>query len=509
MRRIKYYLTFIHAVILHIVIAQPGFNIIVETAHPQNHFLDMLVDNDTIVGYGVAFSDTVEWKQGLLLAKMDSSGALVKTNFILDSLGDVLTLDKFYGKIITTADGGYAMTAAAYFRNSAFLIKVNRDLEVEFIKEYPDTINLSNYVYRLAEIEGGFLLYGSIQRPNFLDQGFIRRVDHYGTTVWFEYYGNPNTSNGIMDIKVLNDSTFIAGSVENTTSSVFSSSRTIFRILDMQGNELQYWASNPDPDIGYLRKVFPLDDGGYLTYGVYVVEYLSPTYKVVQSAVARLDADFQVTQVHHYGLKGSLAASIRLWDVEQLPDGNFIGAGQSGIKIPGEPGKSAGWLMKFSPQGDSIWSRYDRAPFQDDIGTGHYYGGAGVLSSGNIIAGGGVENGAIQFIWLVKVTTDGCLDTLFCGLVDVGEVVPVPAAEVKVYPNPASGVIHLDADGSTLSEVRLLDLIGREVYSWKNGNGLRGTVALQIPEHIAAGVYFLSIETSGHRRAHKKLIIRR
>ncbi len=466
----------------------------------------MIVDNDTIVGYGIAFSDTVEWKQGLLLAKLDSSGALVKTNFVLDSLGDVLTLDKFYGKIIATADGGYAMTAAAYFRNSAFLIKVNRDLEVEFIKEYPDTVNLSNYVYRLVEIEGGFLLYGSIQRPNFLDQGFIRRVDQYGNTVWFGYYGNPNTPNSIMDIKVMNDSTIIAGSVENTTSSVFSSSRTIFRILNMQGNELQYWASNPDPDIGYIRKVFPLADGGFLTYGVYVVEYLSPTYKVVQSTIARLDDDFQIIKVLHFGWKGSLSINIRLWDIETILDGNFIGAGQSGIKTPGEPSLGSGWLMKFSPNGDSIWSRYDLAPFPPHYTNDHFFGGVGVLSSGNIVAAGAASEGNKYHIWLVKVTPDGCLDTLFCGLVDIKNV-PLPPADVRVYPNPAAEVLTLELPAAlpTESEWSLYEATGQQVRQVVLTKGLMNQAIFL--EGLPSGLYFWKFTAQGRSIGQGKVIV--
>ncbi|MFQ6606019.1 MAG: hypothetical protein ACE5D8_10805, partial [Fidelibacterota bacterium] len=156
----------------------------------------MIIDNDTILGIGVGFSDSIEWKQGIVLAKFDSSGNLLNSKIILDSLGDKFAVDKHWGKIIKTTDGGYAMTAATVYRKSAFLIKLSHDLEVEFIKEYPDTVNLANYSYKLLEISDGYLLYGFIQRPNFLDDAFIRRVDKQGNTVWFNYYGNYTQEDG-------------------------------------------------------------------------------------------------------------------------------------------------------------------------------------------------------------------------------------------------------------------------------------------------------------------------
>mgnify|MGYP006897145780 CR=1 FL=1 len=90
------------------------------------HFLD---SEDNIVGYGIGFSDTVEWKQGLIFSKLDSSGALLKSTFLLDSLGEPLAVDKHWGGIIETKNGGYAAIGATVGRESAFLIKLDQNLE--------------------------------------------------------------------------------------------------------------------------------------------------------------------------------------------------------------------------------------------------------------------------------------------------------------------------------------------------------------------------------------------
>ncbi|HFA50051.1 MAG TPA: hypothetical protein ENJ95_13665, partial [Bacteroidetes bacterium] len=147
---------------------QPGFNMLHDLDLPTNHLRKMLVHNDTVIGYGLAYpSDTVGSRQGLLLTKFDSNGVLLKSNLLLEPFGDFYSIGKNWGDITTTFDGGYAMTASALVGNSAYLIKIDHDLEVEFIKEYPDTVNLSNFSYKVLETKDGYLLYGDIQMPDF------------------------------------------------------------------------------------------------------------------------------------------------------------------------------------------------------------------------------------------------------------------------------------------------------------------------------------------------------
>ena len=163
--------------------------------------------------------------------------------------------------------------------------------------------------------------------------------------------------------------------------------------------------------------------------------------------------------------------------------------------------------MKFSPQGDSIWSRYDLAPFPPHYTNDHYFGGVGVLSSGNIIAGGSASKGNKQYIWLVKVTPDGCLDTLFCGLVGTGEA-PRQAAEVQVYPNPATEKITVEmTKGFPAGQAILHDLGGRVV--------LQATLPveqsqLRLPVyHLPPGIYFLALHVGDKTVVRRKVVIGR
>jgi len=425
---------------VHGLAAQPGFNLPLDMGYPLNHLRDMIVHNDTIIGYGIALDDTIQWKQVLILVKMDSSGNIVGSTMIQDSLGDKLAIDKDWGKIIATSDGGYAMTAATVNRNSALLIKVNGDLEVEFIKEYQDTNLLSNFNYKILEIAGGYLLYGSVQDMDIVDRPFVRRVDKEGYETWNNLYGNPNYWGNILDVKMLNDSVLVAGSVHLTTSDLFGPSRTSLYFIHIDGTLLDEWHSPPDPSIGYLRKLIVLDDGGLLIYGLTIIDKINTTY-VVQPALSKLDQDLNIKWTKKYGRIAGISAQITFHDIEPTIDGNYTAAGESSVQMGSDPSLRSGWLMKFSPEGDSIWSRYDRAPFPPHFGNDNFFGGVGVLSSGSIVAGGTATEGPDRYIWLVKVTNDGCLDTLFCGLVPVHD--PSPQVDITVFPNPCRESVNI------------------------------------------------------------------
>lgn len=479
---------------------QPGFNMLKDIGFPRNRFNDLLVDNDTIICYGLAYNDSLNWQRGLLLAKYDSSGNFIKSNLILDSLGDFLSIDQYWGRMVKSYNGGYAMTAAPLGRNSALFVKVNNDLEVEYINEYKDTNYVTNYNYRLLSFEDGYFLYGSVQLSNLFEQGFVRRLDLQGNTIWLNLYGNVNFTDAILDLKVKDD-TIYASSVEAVTANVFGQYITIFRKLDMSGNEIGYWESSPEPEIGAQRKFFILEDGDIFSYGEQVVGEINDI-KLVKNTVSRLDKDYNVVWVKHFGRVSSIDQLLLLYEIEPTIDGNFILAGRGIQNFNGVDIQLSGWLVKFSPDGDSIWSRYDVSSVPPDINNDHYFGGVGVLSSGNIVAGGTVQDGWKYYGWLVKVTNDGCLDTLYCGLVSgVAAQIPQKTTLVNVYPNPATTYLEMDYDAKqgTLATILLTNLLGRVVGKFNfEGNNTHHVIPLH---GLPNGPYFYTI-LQGGRQVH-------
>ncbi len=321
----------------------------------------MIVHEDTIVAYGVGFNNNIEWKQGNFIVKFDTLGNLLFHNFIIDAKGDLLSTHKYWGNIIRTQDGGYAAVAATVYRKSAFLIKLDRDLQVEFIKEYPDTVNLSNYFYKLLETPEGYLLYGSIQRPDYYNDGFIRYVDKQGETIWFKNIELSKYENFVLHVYPINDSVYVAaiGTETNPKPNQGIASLLYFNI---DGTDIQLWSSKVDPKIGYFRKFVHVSSDEIICFSIYKTGVNGNT-ELFQPTLFKLNSNFQAEWVRHFGRIGSINASVMLWDFAPTIDGHYIGAGETLVKEGDEPSRRVGWLYKFSTDGDSIWERKINAPF--------------------------------------------------------------------------------------------------------------------------------------------------
>ena len=182
---------------------------------------------------------------------------------------------------------------------------------------------------------------------------------------------------------------------------------------------LQYWGTLPEPELGYFLKVIPLSDG-YITFGLTVVEVIMGT-KLVQPTLAKLDTNFETQWIRHFGKVVSLGGNVTFWDMHLDQEGNIVGAGENLLPDANDYNRRTGWVVKFSPEGDSLWSRLDHSPFPPYFLNDNFLCGMGFLSSGNIVAGGGCTEGNKFYVWLVKMTPDGCIDTLFCNAVGVDD----------------------------------------------------------------------------------------
>lgn len=486
-------------------ITQSSFNLARSLPYPQADFRHVILDNDTIAGIGIGFNSSIEWKQGVVVAQLDSSGNVLNANIIVDSLGDAMAVGKAWGGIIKTADSGYAATAAAVERTSAFLIKLNSDLQVEFIKEYPDSVNLSNYFYKLTETPEGYLLYGAIQRPDYEEDGFIRYVDRQGNTIWFKYVDHSDYSNGVVSLAKINDSLYVYGMVNGVTP---KSSNSSLHLINLGGNIISSLVFSPEPEIGYIRSVWPAFDGGIIIYGLYVTEIVHNT-KLVQPTLSKLNSNFQTEWISHFGNIRTINSSITLWDFAPTPDGNFIGAGETTVNDGDDPTRRVGWLYKFSPEGDSIWERKVDAPFLPLYYTNSgFFSGVGVLSSGSIVAGGTAKEGNTEYCWLVKVTAGGCLDTLWCQTVAAPEVpgnVPQP---LRIYPNPANQTLNMEYPGLVgQGTLRLCSLQGQTVSDIRlPGRSSRVSVPVS---HLAPGIYFAELHSGQNLPVRGKVVIAR
>lgn len=478
------------------------FNMTRLFSYPQTEFTHMILHDDAIVVYGVGFNNDITWKQGVAVMKLDTFGNVISDNFILDSKGDLLATDKAWGNIIRTSDGGYAAIAATVYRKSAFLIKLSNDLQVEFIREYPDTVNLSNYFYKIIEVPDGYLLYGAIQRPDYYNDGFIRYVDRQGETIWFKYFEFSNFSTSVVDVKILKDSTYIASFATSTNAQQnigFSS----FMIFDLNGMNLYLRHFPVESSIGANREIIVTSKGSILAFGLCKVRVVN-NIPIYQPALVGLNDYLIPIWERHFGRPSTLNASVLLWDFVATLDSHYVGVGETLLDYGDDLTRRVGWLYKFSADGDSIWERKIDVPFPPPYtNKSGFLSGVGVLSSGNIIAAGSAREGNKQYCWLVKLTNDGCLDTLFCQPVSSTIALPQNQMSLDVFPNPASGHFNIESSIS-IKQITVFDALGHLIFQRQH---LGVSARVELPAHLPAGWYVVLLQDESGNSAYRKIYV--
>lgn len=450
-----------------ILFAQPGgFNRIYDSASIGNKFFfKIFVDQDTILAMGVGYP-TGGGPQGVMIAKIDSSGNLVAQNFIIDSLNDFLTMDFLWGNIIKTSKNYYAFPATALGRGGHLLIQIDINLQVMSIFEYSIGNNITEFDEHILELpDGGFFIAGKMMRPNYKDDGFIRRIDNSGNLLWFKYYGDYNKDESFRSMVKITENRFLVSGGAGPDSDNSETARAGLWVIDSNGVILDTWLGPEEPDLIIIRGLLPASDGGFIAHGR---SYWGQGQwgSKVQISLMKFDSTLQLEWLKHIGPSSSNYNGI--YDMIPTPDGHYIVAGQrTAYGDLTQPSSDwGGWLYKFSEQGDSIWARADNAPSPYSPSGEFAYGGVGLLSSGSVVAGG-IGNVDGKFVgWVVKVTADGCLDTIFCNTISAVEPSSEIREQLKIWPNPANEVVWIESGGIGIeSNLQILDAQGRIKYA--------------------------------------------
>jgi hypothetical protein len=80
--------------------------------------------------------------------------------------------------------------------------------------------------------------------------------------------------------------------------------------------------------------------------------------------------------------------------------------------------------------------------------------------------------------------------------------VPAEAMDIKLFPNPASNILHISTTGLTLSHIRMIDLQGRVLLN-QEGNHSEIDVT-----SLPAGMYLVQLITVDGRYVNRKMVIR-
>jgi len=289
-----------------------------------------------------------------------------------------------------TSDNNYILAGRYSLSDSCFIYVMKLD-------PWGDTLWTRKYVrgvYGGADkirnlSDGGYVLIGSVRITPGSDWcRFIMRVDSLGNPLYTNYY------------------TWLFYGVE-----VLSEDEILFTGGDGDGNLLLY-KTDLDGDSLWTR-IYQSDELPYMEYyGGYSVKKTNddgfiiggatwPPEPLMGSMSIMIKTDFQGdtlwTQAYNMSPYGGLSC---IYDIECLPDNQFIAAGYDGAIFMGP---QFGMLLKFDSLGNVVWARH--LPDGFDVYC-HYYSLV-CTDDNNYLASGFSRVGSIIYFYLTKFDVQG------------------------------------------------------------------------------------------------------
>ncbi len=488
--------------------AQEGFINHYDLGYPGMVFTNLLLHEDTLVASGIVIQDTFPYLTLLSLAKLDTNGNVLVHYDYMDSLGANYSFGETPRGLLRCSDGsGYILLGHAFERNTGLAMKIGNNGEQVWVKEFTDSNSQQDIYREITEVGDGYLIGGYKQRLDFSTDIFVKKINHQGEDVWERWYGTTNNRRDYFgDIFLLDNNEYIIGGSTSQNQDIpWQQATSTIRIfaIDSLGNEKWEWESDPSLEELWLRGLHINGDGNWI-YSTVRGEFEFDGFMRRQPRVIVRDSDFDIVKAVDMADFGGNVGNF-FYDLVSLSDGGYLGVGS--VRVPVDSPIIAiahlrTWMSRMDIDGDTLWERKDLV-FPDTLfATGQYLHSAIELPSGSIIAAGYYSSLADTKDWgvLIKVDKNGCVDTINCSPI-TSTIAPIAqeVGEIKVYPNPASSVVHFDSpESSSWDRIELFDYIGRRMGEASNTNQMD-------IGGLPAGVYFVRLWRS-NRSATKKLI---
>jgi hypothetical protein len=483
-------------------LTQGGYNITYsDSLFGSMHFDHLILSNDTLTVMGTYNDDSLQ-VAGVIVAQFDTTGRYLRSTLVVDSTRSSHLITGYNDAFIRTRDNGFAIPAVAFNRNNPMLIRLDVHLEVIGIYEFEHT-DLQMSSAHIIELGSGYLLLGDIQRSNYNNMIFALRIDGQGNELWRKFYGDVRYDSYFGAAVRLDDNKIAIGSSFSFPTDHFTpledewSKPWIFAI-DTNGTKQWEWIGQEHDGLGWdARNLRRTSDGQWIftPNQRHLVEVYPTIFENQYTPVlVRLDSFFDIVWEQDYE-KGPRAAFNFFYDAHVTEDDQFILVGQRGQSI-GQGGYIAGRVVKTNYEGVQTWEVIDTGIW-GQIGSWNFLTGVAVSASGSIYCSGYTDPlNAKTLGWLIKVTADGCIDTLCTttALKDIADVNDLP--RVKIYPNPTSELLTVEfrEPFRGISQFILFDMYGREVYAARLG-GTRTTLPVTDadPPLVRTSISFLMI----------------
>jgi hypothetical protein len=443
--------------------AQFGFSHPHDFGHAGLGWGSLTLSNDTITIFG-GIRENSQQAFGLLFSQFDTSGNLIHYKVYNDSMGDNMV--KAYPNSFIKLDEsmGYAGVGGIFERKFGILALYNTDGTIRQVIEYPDDI-LQDFYKEIIEVPDGFFVLGDKQLNDYHSHIFLMKTDTEGNKLWEKRYGHPTRENYYGSIVKVNDNEYVIGGFTTLTpvQGQIIKNTSNFYVIDSLGNLKSSWQSQESlNDIGVGFGLHKTEENGW-AYATVEGQLQPDGFFERKWTFIKRDSAYNLVTQKSYGAFHNLNWMLNF---KQLSNGDYLIIGSNVVRFDPPAQYVAlhmGSLLRVSPTGDSIWHYADTA-FAAALNVLY---DVVELPSGSIIACGYSRTNDPQkdWGWLIKISKDGCVDTLNCFPVSrIGDIL-VKEQPLKAYPNPTSDFIHLELPEDETSTYQIFSLTGKLVVS--------------------------------------------
>lgn len=479
-------------------------------------FASAIIDNNTVEVYGTCM-ESGKNTFGLLFTKLDTNGNVLNYSVFNDSLGDDFTQPSPDGFIKLRNNSGYIGVGQFFHRSNGYFARYDADGVLLFIKEYPDSISITDYYKEIIEIDNGFLIAGRKFRE--IGQGivFLMRVDEQGNKLWEKQYGTDDLDDGFGSLLFLNNNEYVIGSYSTNLQGVSNQNRKYtsrITAIDSLGNIKWNWSNQASLEELGVGSLFRNQDGNWVyqtAKGVYDNTY-NEIHIQPKFVVRNQNFDF-LSQVE-YGTVNSNQSYF--YSTTQLSDGGWICAGTQSVRYPIPPivgnteqNALSGWIVRINSATDSIWGRIDTSYWSYTTGSENYLYSIKEMQSGNFISVGYANkydgpDSPQTLGWFIKVHNNGCVDTFDCSTLILQNI--YKTTKIKVSPNPSNGFVQITLPNNFSGLVNISTQIGKPLRSIPVQE--ESTKILLDFTNDLSGLYFISlIDKEGRIISYSKIVI--
>ncbi|MGB1004219.1 MAG: T9SS type A sorting domain-containing protein [Salibacteraceae bacterium] len=407
----------------------------------------------------------------------NTSNNLVVLDTVLDTTNYIA-----FGYMISLASRGFAECAsvvnyATKEQSYGVFIFDSTGLKSQVI----DTSEYSYiFIKKLEELPNkDLILIGDIHEisgnPN-NGKAVLIKTDSVGHQIWKKTYKMSSFAWNGESIALCPDGGFIIGGAEinYTTSDPFT--RPLVIKVDSNGTRQwhRYFGSLIHSNMPAYGITNTLDGGYAFVGGVGLPHWGGTPTSGTSPWVVGLNTNGNIIWADTNTPEQAVSNSDNYYtDIELLTDSSLIISGQRDIWDSGNIGpakfRKHGVLAKYSITGESAWVRNYRHPeVPNEWYVKHLLFDVDPTPDGGFVAIGWLNpsNDNTQDTWMIKVDSFGCL-VKGCEVTSVPQI-ESSVAQVNIYPNPASDIIHFDItpNGNQQSyELALYDMLGRLVLT--------------------------------------------